>query len=190
MESNDKYYKKYLKYKSKYLQLKKNINLQQGAGFNPYMMAAMSAMNVAKNVMSNPEVSNQVMNLLPPQQKQLLSMLQQLVNPQNAQILSQLSTSFLAKASNKDFLPLVTNISQDIIGIMSSNPAILSNPLAVFANLNQLLGRLKTEFPNEFNLLKQFFASNRNAIIPLINTYTPGITNSPQFSMLTEFLFY
>ena len=80
------------------------------------------------------------------------------------------------------------NIIKNISLLAGGGLASGANPLMILFELNNLLGQFKNDFPDEFDLLKEFFISNRNRIIPIINNVAPGIFNDSGYLFLIEFL--
>ena len=191
MNNNEYYQKKYLKYKNKYLQLKNKLN-QTGSGVNPALatMAMGFGTNMMSNMMSNMITSsnisqNPLLNALPEQQKQFVQQMQQFINPSNLQLSNSVITSVLGNLNNPAYFSILTNIVTNLSYLISHNPNI--NPIQVLQNLNQLLFEFKKQFPNDFNLIKQFFASNTHNLVPMINSIAPGMLSNVNFGVLIEF---
>ncbi len=188
MNNNEYYQKKYLKYKNKYLYLKKKLN-QKGSGMDPMLttMAMGLGTNMMSNMMSNNMAQNPLLNVLPMQQKQFIQQMQQFINPSNSQLFNSVVTSVLTNSNNPAYFSILTNIITNLSYLISFNTNRSVNPIQVLQNLNQLFGQFKIQFPNDFNLIKQFFASNRYNLVPMINSVAPGMLFDANFGVLIEF---
>ena len=186
MENNDKYYKKYLKYKNKYLQLKNKFVQLGGLNPNPNSNQMNSFFSNSINMLTNP--NNPMLFALSDEQKQLLNQIQKFSTSDNTKLFSDIMTSLLSHVTNAKFLPLIMSIIKNISVLVGGGLATGKNPLMILFELNNLLGQLKNDFPKEFDLLKQFFISNRNQIVPIVNNLAPGIFNDNKYLFIIDFL--
>jgi hypothetical protein len=122
------------------------------------------------------------------EQKQLLNQIQKFTTPENTQFLSKITASLFTHLNDTKFISLVISIIKNISVLVGGGLATGANPLMILFELNNLLGQFKNEFPDEFKLLKDFFISNRNQIVPIINNVSPGIFNDTKYLFLIEFL--
>lgn len=185
-----KYKRKYLKYKLKYVKLKNELDkskLQEGSGFVDNMM------NIAKNIPGTDimmsQLQNQVgmMKMIPGPQRDMAIMLEKFMTPQNTEIFGKIMLSLVTHLADPRFYPMMAIIIKDISMLMGS--VSTTNPILVMYNLNKTLGEMRTTFPNEFVLLKQFFVSNRHVIIPVLQKYNPMFVNDATYKFLVDFVF-
>lgn len=201
MNSNYKYYKKYLKYKTKYLRLKEQNNLSNKLTYNEneYNQIGMgmidslksfagsnmgNMMSMAKNFASgNPSM---LMGALPGNYQNLLVEYKQFITPQNMELFGKLIISTLSHLHDPTFYPMMAKIIKDITMLIGSVETA-AIPMILF-NLNKTLAELKVTFPNEFKLLKEFFVSNREKIIPILQKYS-AFVNIQSYTFIIDFIF-
>ncbi len=150
-------------------------------------------MSMVKNIpgsdMMMSQLQNQVgmMKMIPGPQRDMAIMLEKFITPENTEILGKIMLSLATHLADPRFYPMVLMIVKDISMLMGS--AATTNPVLIMFNLNKTLGELRTTFPNEFILLKQFFMSNRNVIIPTLQKYNPMFVNDTSYKFLVDFVF-
>ncbi len=186
----EKYKKKYLKYKSKYLMLKYQLNNQQKG--NGLMDSMIKMSQSFPNMMTKGiPMANMMTQFGPPgmsgNQQQSVMMLQQFVTPQNMQIFTKIVGSLFTHILDPRFYPMLALIIKDITFLMGS--ATTANPLVVMYSLNNALNNMRSTFPKEFMLLKQFFMSNRHKIIPILQKHNPMLFNDATYEPLINFIF-
>ncbi len=184
MNEND-YKKKYLKYKTKYLKLKK-LN-QEGSGFIDKAFGIAKHIPVYGSIISTAQSQFNNFSAVAGPQLEMIELLKKFATPQNSVLLTKLIASFATHLTDPTFYPMIISIGKDIAFLMGS--AATANPLFVMLRLNSTLGTLKSTFPKEFVLLKEFFVSNRHIIIPVLKKYNPMLVNDASYSFLVDFIF-
>lgn len=193
-----KYKQKYLKYKSKYLMLKYQlINEQKGNGMIDSMIKMTQSIPMGNLMAKTMPMGNMMTQFGIPgmsgvpgmsgNQQQTMMMLQQFVTPQNMQIFSKIVASLFTHILDPRFYPMVALIIKDITFLMGS--ATTANPIAVMFSLNNALNNMRSTFPKEFMLLKQFFMTNRHKIIPMLQKHNPMLFNDATYEPLVNFIF-
>ncbi len=187
MNSTDLNYKnKYLKYKSKYLNLKKQSDIQNGNGLLDTVFGVAKHIPVYGSIISNTQQQMGNFNKMAGPQLEMLELLRQFATPQNSVILGKIMTSLVSHLADPRFYPMMISILKDIALLMGSTAT--TNPLLVMLRLNSTLGTLKSTFPNEFVLLKEFFISNKHIIVPQLQKYNPLFVNDASYSFLVDFI--
>jgi hypothetical protein len=185
----DNYKIKYLKYKKKYLELKRksiiNNDIQNGSGID-----LSGVFNMVKHIPGSNLLLNSMKysaEMLPEEQREIITNLERFVTPKNAQLFGQLVFSLLKHLKDPKFYPMFAVIVRNITMLMGSTGT--ANPLIIMYSLNETLGQMKVTFPEEFVLLKKFFMSNRQNIIPILKKQNPMIFNDATYQPLVEFIF-
>jgi len=199
IQNNEFYKKKYLKYKLKYLELKKsfdNENMQGGIGWtnlmsyaknfvksNPNAAAGLMG-NVASGV-SNLNLSNGISNIgligfktflsQSPQYQELVH--SGLMTPQNEAIMFELLKLFIGHLADPLFYPIMLNIIKNIMILAGSVETFnIELVLPALNNLYTILNEMKADikYQRDFILLTVFLRDNKAKIFNQIKSRGMG----------------
>jgi hypothetical protein len=179
MENDYNYKKKYLKYKHKYLILKKKN--QVGKGFFT---------DVASNLIQS-QIQGQNLQGIPElqglqSQQEMINELKQFITPDNIHIFKKLILSLTTHIFDPKFYTMLVVTIKSLLTLFGSVET--ANPVMALISANNALINMKQTFPKEFELLKEFFKANRQQILQIINSKYPGIFNDQRYNILIEFL--
>jgi hypothetical protein len=177
MSENDVYLEKYIKYKNKYLNLKKqlstNSNLDKLETLDEFGGSGWTdTFKVFSDVGFNMMISR-----MPPQYKKIYSDMVNsgLLTESNKKIIFELLKSGLTHLTDPNFYPIMFEIFLNMV-ILAGSAETLTPPiiLAALQRLYASLKELKSQYPNDFVLMKEFLIMNREKILNIVNKYSNG----------------
>jgi hypothetical protein len=190
IENNEYYKKKYIKYKLKYLELKKINDIQGGMGWssvfssaynytksNPNSISKIS--NITSNIGSNiNNFSSKIYNFGITGFKKYLSLSPQyqilvkngFITPENEKIIFELLQLEISHLVDPFFYPIMLNLIKNILILAGSvetfNPGLV---LSALTELYNILNQMKSRYPKDFILLSTFLRNNKDKIFRTIN---------------------
>ena len=192
INNNIDYKKKYIKYKLKYLNLKKNKNLI-GSGFSSmfnYIPNVLTMKNIGtkyipdiskiENIGSKyiPNIStmenvgfNLFINNLPPKQQKIFYDLESsgLLTEQNKSIIFGLMSKSLTHFIDPKFYPILFTVFENLV-ILAGSAETLTIPIIAKAlyGLYDSLNDIKKLYPEDFIELQKFLSINKNKLLQVI----------------------
>ena len=218
MHDNEYYQKKYLKYKSKYLELKNNKNnkynkynenknnkynkdednINGGFGLSEILNGLNGIAKLLPPEFSSPEFLNAIKDyggktmldfiMTQPELKKLYS--SHLITKENMNLVFGILKSQFNNLSDPDYRSLIIKIITNIT-VLTGSAETLEIPVALteIQELHKNFGKMKEKFPEGFNLLSDFLKKNKKQIFDLIN---PSISNysgfQTEFNLLMNFI--
>lgn len=203
MSENDVYLEKYIKYKNKYLNLKKQLSTNS----NPDKLETLNELVKLNELEELNELEklnelggsswtdtfkvfsdagfNMMLSRMPNQYKKIYSDMVKsgLLTESNKKILFDLLKSGLTHMTDPNFYPIMFEIFEDMV-LLAGSAETLTPPviLAALQRLYMALNRLKSLYPNDFMLMKQFLVMNREKILTIVNKYSYGNAMISQMS--------
>jgi hypothetical protein len=169
MDSNEYYYKKYLKYKKKYVELKKNsYSKNEVGGFN-FSSIINSIGNMGMNMF---------MTLAPSKYKNMMSDILNsgLVTNENGALIREIftQTSICASTHPETYSIVIGMLEQ--LGILVGSSVTLTVPIIIQALSSLYVGlqKLKVICPEVFRSMVTFLMMNKSKILKIVNTYGHG----------------